>query len=58
MLRVGDVYPNNMIEVHVRAYLYRWRDGWNMSDDDMAYEVCPIKSQSSSQASPCLDSKR
>ncbi|KAK9807434.1 hypothetical protein WJX73_006651 [Symbiochloris irregularis] len=39
MFRVGDVYPNNVMEVHVRVYLYRWRDMQHYSTDDMAYEL-------------------
>lgn len=37
--RVGDVYPNNVMEVHVRAYLYRWRDTLSLGANDLAYEV-------------------
>ena len=37
--RVGDVYPDNMVDVRVRMYLYRWND---RSGDDAQlapYEV-------------------
>ena len=29
--RIGDVYPDNMVQVSVRLYMYRWNEH---SDDD------------------------
>ena len=42
-LRVGDSYPNNMLEVHVRAYLYRWRSRTTKEGDVMPYQVTPCQ---------------
>ena len=40
---MGDVYPDNMIEVHVRAYLYRWQAKDVHEAHGMQYQVstCP-----------------
>ena len=37
---MGDVYPDNMVEVHVRAYLYRWHTKDEHEVSGMNYEVC------------------
>lgn len=37
--RVGDTYPNNMLEVHIRAYFYRWRSRTTQEGDVLPFEV-------------------
>lgn len=37
--RVGDTYPNNMLEVHIRAYIYRWRSRVTAEGDVLPFEV-------------------
>jgi len=39
MFRVGDTYPHNMLEVHVRAYIYRWQARTTSEGDVLPYEV-------------------
>lgn len=37
--RVGDTYPHNMLEVHVRAYIYRWRPRKTLEGEVLPYDV-------------------
>jgi hypothetical protein len=41
--RVGDTYPNQMLEMTARMYLYRWRDPVNRGEEEDAYEQIPLE---------------
>ncbi|BDA50813.1 probable inward rectifier potassium channel 2 [Coccomyxa sp. Obi] len=39
MVRIGDVYPDNMVQLAVRMYLYRWNDRLQEDATTAPYEV-------------------
>ncbi|KAK9809900.1 hypothetical protein WJX72_001263 [[Myrmecia] bisecta] len=39
MFRLGDTYPNQMLEVCARAYLYRWRERTTCEGERLPYEM-------------------
>ena len=41
-LRVGDTYPNNMLEVHLRAYIYRWHSRTTLEGDVLPFELMEL----------------
>lgn len=45
LIRVGDVYPDNMVQLAVRMYLYRWNDRLQEDTATAApYEACLLLS--------------
>lgn len=48
LLRIGDVYPDNMVQLAVRMYLYRWNDRLQEDATTAPYEarslLCPVTS--------------
>ncbi len=41
LLRIGDVYPDNMVQLAVRMYLYRWNDRLQEDATTAPYEARP-----------------
>lgn len=39
LCRVGDTYPHNMLEVHMRAYFYKWHPRTTLEGDILPFEV-------------------
>eukprot|EP00884_Botryococcus_braunii_P017746 jgi/Botrbrau1/4655/Bobra.33_2s0026.1 len=43
LVRVGDTYPNNMLAVRMRMYLYRWAERFSADGEAISFEDYELK---------------
>ncbi|KAL3145303.1 hypothetical protein ABBQ38_001566 [Trebouxia sp. C0009 RCD-2024] len=43
MFRVGDTYPNQMLQVQVRAYFYRWKPHTSLEGEEWPFTAWELK---------------
>lgn len=51
--RVGDTYPHNMLEVHMRAYFYKWHPRVTLEGDVLPFEVSSSRLEEKSPSQSC-----